>query len=842
MKDENLINETNVDSAEQVDETTGSAEQADETSSAAEQADETSDSAEQSDETVGSAEQADETASSADPLELRQKKRRRNSIIGTAVIAVVVVAVVVLQLLGNDAAKRQQGAAINEQVVSGAVEPSNISKVLNAFGTLASANEEDVSVPGDIRVTKYHVSTGDAVKKGDIIATVDRNAVLAAIADVQDLIDEVDAKVEELKDESASSSLTASAEGTVVKVYATAGDAVSDVMYDHGALMLVSLDGLYAVKVDNTGKLRVGESVSVVGADGTQADGQIAAIEKETATVTVPLSGFSFDEKVTVNASSGTTLGSGKLFVYSQQKITGYSGTVASVSVGEGTAVSSGDTLLTLSDTDYTADTSVLLKQRKKLVDQSNRLTQISKTGYVYADEDGVITNLNSDLLDTSASNVVVATKGAAANNDKTTDGDAGSSDSDKTSQGAEKKTQVTAQDNDKAKDETEKKSEKEREADHSSETITITAKVVWRASDGSDLTEGLPNSVTVSVSPGSKKQTASAGNDWSVSFDDLPKYNDDGSKEISYEVSVSGVPSGFDSSFSSSGNKATIYLTKAASESSEKESSSAASDSSDAAESGSSSSSSTSSASSEDASTTSESGSSSAKSGSAASSSSAASSKGSGSKGAAGKTPGGGVSAGSMSSSGALTEEGATIADAEAEQENPYAYEETVLCALMPNDEVSVDISIDELDIGSIVVGAGAKVTFDALPGQSFEGKISALNPFGQNSGGNTKYTVTVAMGKQESMLLGMSASVGIDLEDRANVLVVPEAALVEQDGKTYVYTGYDEAKDELRDLTEVETGIADGTAVEVTSGLAEGQTYYYRYADTVSYAFTNA
>ena len=439
-----------------------------------------------------------------------------------------------------------------------------------------------------------------------------------------------------------------------MKVYAKAGDTVADVMYDHGALMLVSLDGLYAVKVDNTGKLRVGESVSVVGADGTQADGQIAAIEKETATVTVPLSGFSFDEKVTVNASSGTTLGSGKLFVYSQQKITGYSGTVASVSVGEGTAVSSGDTLLTLSDTDYTADTSVLLKQRKKLVDQSNRLTQISKTGYVYADEDGVITNLNSDLLDTSASNVVVATKGAAANNDKTTAAnDAGSSDGDKTSEGAEKKSQVTAQDNDKAKDETEKKSEKESETDRSNETITITAKVVWRASDGSDLTEGLPNSVTVSVSPGSKKQTASAGNDWSVSFDDLPKYNDDGSKEINYEVSVSGVPSGFDSSFSSSGNKATIYLTKTASESGEEESSSAASGSSDTTESDSSSSSSASSASGEDASTTSESGSSSAKSGSAASSSSAASSKGSGSKGAAGKTPGGGLSAGSMSSSG---------------------------------------------------------------------------------------------------------------------------------------------------------------------------------------------
>ena len=153
---------------------------------------------------------------SEDPIALRQKKRRRNRIIGASVLVVLVVAVAALQLLGNDAASRQSGAEIDEKVIESAVESGAIDKTLNAFGTLASAEEEDVSVPGEIRVTRYHVSVGDAVKKGDKIATVDRSTVLAAIDDIQSLIGEVDDEVENLKDSSASSSITASAEGTVV--------------------------------------------------------------------------------------------------------------------------------------------------------------------------------------------------------------------------------------------------------------------------------------------------------------------------------------------------------------------------------------------------------------------------------------------------------------------------------------------------------------------------------------------------------------------------------------------------------------------------------------------------
>jgi predicted deacylase len=75
----------------------------------------------------------------------------------------------------------ESGESVDEQVISANVELGTMQKTLAAFGTVASANEEDISVPGDIRVLNYNVSVGDAVSKGDIIATVDRNTVLAKI-------------------------------------------------------------------------------------------------------------------------------------------------------------------------------------------------------------------------------------------------------------------------------------------------------------------------------------------------------------------------------------------------------------------------------------------------------------------------------------------------------------------------------------------------------------------------------------------------------------------------------------------------------------------------------------
>ena len=162
-----------------------------------------------------------------------------------------------------------------------------------------------------------------------------------------------------------------------------------------------------------------------------------------------------------------------------------------------------------------------------------------------------------------------------------------------------------------------------------------------------------------------------------------------------------------------------------------------------------------------------------------------------------------------------------------------------TVAATVTETKEMTVDITVDELDILSLEVGMAADITLDALPGQRFQGTITKINTYGVNSGGNTKYTVTVTLDRAEKMLTGMSASVGITTATSEPVAALPAAAIQSQDGKSWVYTAYDEKTDTLSGLTQVELGRSDGENVEILSGLDSGVSCYYRYAEEIEYRF---
>lgn len=177
-------------------------------------------------------------------------------------------------------------------------------------------------------------------------------------------------------------------------------------------------------------------------------------------------------------------------------------------------------------------------------------------------------------------------------------------------------------------------------------------------------------------------------------------------------------------------------------------------------------------------------------------------------------------------------------------QQKNTPAYDSfdttcTVAATVIPTQEMTVDITVDELDILSLQTGMEVAITLDALPGKTYPGTITKINTYGQNSGGNTKYTVTVTLDRAENMLTGMNASVKVETASSEEVPTVPAAAIQSKDGKSWLYTAYDEKTDTLSGLTEVTTGLSDGESVEILSGLPEGSTYYYKYADTIEYRF---
>lgn len=190
---------------------------------------------------------------------------------------------------------------------------------------------------------------------------------------------------------------------------------------------------------------------------------------------------------------------------------------------------------------------------------------------------------------------------------------------------------------------------------------------------------------------------------------------------------------------------------------------------------------------------------------------------------------------------SGESTTEQTTVQQEQTTSDGASAYsvEENEIYQILPTESMSIDISVDELDIINLKKGQEATVSLDALPGQSFAGKVTKLANEGTYDSGNSKYTVTVVIGRTEQMYSGMNAGIRIETEDPAGCLTVPAAAICDEDGKTWVYTSYDEENDELTGLTEVVTGRSDGEYVEIVSGIKTGDKVCYRYADTIEYNF---
>jgi HlyD family secretion protein len=93
---------------------------------------------------------------------------------------------------------------------------------------------------------------------------------------------------------------------------------------------------------------------------------------------------------------------------------------------------------------------------------------------------------------------------------------------------------------------------------------------------------------------------------------------------------------------------------------------------------------------------------------------------------------------------------------------------------------QMQIDSSFAEADIGKIKVGQKVHFTVDAFPGRTFEGTLKQVRLNPTNVSNVITYDVVVTVANPEQILLpGMTAYVNIDVADRHDVLLVPNAAL---------------------------------------------------------------
>ena len=141
-------------------------------------------------------------------------------------------------------------------------------------------------------------------------------------------------------------------------------------------------------------------------------------------------------------------------------------------------------------------------------------------------------------------------------------------------------------------------------------------------------------------------------------------------------------------------------------------------------------------------------------------------------------------------------------------------------LLSIVDNSNIYVDCQVAEQDLPAISLGMPVEVQLESL-GRKMTGKVIYLSP--ASDAANLTFTLRIALDKPDAMLKGgMFAKTVINSLLREDVLVVPKEAVVDKNGKSYLFVVQD---DDKVVQCAVEVGARGDQNVEIISGIETGQ-----------------
>lgn len=712
-----------------------------------------------------------------------------------------------------------QAKAETASVQTATVERGDISTTVVGTGNLEGSSAQDVTMPAGVKVDKVLVESGDSVQKGDTLATVDADSVKQAMLDVQEEIDELDEEIEETKDDSTSSYVTAKVSGTVTKIYAKKGKDVSKYMARKGALMIIQMDDENKTEVAVTAAVGTVSKICVSEGDTVSAGDKLLYLadtgesseylklvsgRKELAEYMQELSELSTTNKITadfdgtvqdVNVTASSTSGS-------SGSSSGNSSSGNSVSAVPTSASVSSATTSSKTVTSASAVSTAACKNSAKTSSGMARCTAAVKTS---------ATATESSQGQTEKSKVETE------------------SDSEKESQNEIQKISVESIKDLVTLPVTGQTLQREiKETDHYTGTIVwestdqtaaadtvYTAKVTLTAKSDSEKQYVFPEHVVISQSGAAISGVTNNGTELSFQLTFVKTAAADKKNDQNTADDSKNNTSGNDQNNSGDATNVGSGGDADASDNTQNSNGSTQSGTQNNLPAG------ANGTQSNDANSTQNNNSSNVSTGGM---------QNTGNAGTSGSVSVSGSAGGSSAASGTDTQSASatSASTASSTQGSDSNISDVTAFTLSPDETMNLSISVDELDILSIAEGQSADITFDALENQTFTGTVTSISGTASVNGGVAKYTVEIEMEKDDNMRIGMNASATIKVEDAEDILLIPSAALQERGDSTFVYTGQSE-DGTLTDEVEVETGLSDGSNVEITSGLSEGDTVYY-------------
>ncbi|HXT63221.1 MAG TPA: efflux RND transporter periplasmic adaptor subunit [Pyrinomonadaceae bacterium] len=133
----------------------------------------------------------------------------------------------------------------------------------------------------------------------------------------------------------------------------------------------------------------------------------------------------------------------------------------------------------------------------------------------------------------------------------------------------------------------------------------------------------------------------------------------------------------------------------------------------------------------------------------------------------------------------------------------------------------VWIDANVFEKDLQRVRVGQSVKVTTTAFPGTTFAGRVIFVNSVVDPDSRTVKVRTEVP-NPDSRLKPDMFANVEIITDVASNAISVPQSAVLEDGGKSFVFVFVPE--DKTYKKLQVQTGIKTGDRVEIVDGLKAG------------------
>ena len=149
-----------------------------------------------------------------------------------------------------------------------------------------------------------------------------------------------------------------------------------------------------------------------------------------------------------------------------------------------------------------------------------------------------------------------------------------------------------------------------------------------------------------------------------------------------------------------------------------------------------------------------------------------------------------------------------------------------TPIMTLGDVSEVYVQGKVDEADIGKVYLNQPARIVVESFKDKKFVGKVTKSSPLGKEKDNVTTFEVRVSISNSTGELkANMSANAEIMLEEKKNVLMIPEASLIYDKERNATIETPDAKADNGRKKIPVKLGISNGVKTEILQGLNEKQ-----------------